>query len=178
MSSVKHENIVESKKCAISGQEFVITDHDLEFYDTISPIFGDKKYPIPTPTLCPDERHRRRTSWRNDRNFYSRKCSATGKKLISSFSPESPFPLYEHKYWWSDAWSAFDFGRAVDFGRPFFDQFIDLQTLVPQIPMINDNGSGSENCEYCYDFAFGKDCYFSMGMWQARDCLYCTLCDY
>ena len=121
---------------------------------------------------------RRRMAWRNDRNFYSRKCSATGKKLISAFGPSTSFPLYEHKYWWSDAWSALDCGRKVDFERPFFDQFMDLHSIVPQIPMINDNGSGSENCEYCYDFAFGKDCYFAVGMWEARDCLYCMLCDH
>lgn len=34
------EKIFESKTCRISGQEFFVTDRDLEFYDKVSPIFG------------------------------------------------------------------------------------------------------------------------------------------
>lgn len=34
------EKIVETKKCLLSGQDFVITDKDLEFYDKVSPVFG------------------------------------------------------------------------------------------------------------------------------------------
>jgi len=33
------EKIVETKKCRLSGKEFIITDSDLEFYDKISPVF-------------------------------------------------------------------------------------------------------------------------------------------
>jgi hypothetical protein len=66
------ENIVETKKCRISGEEFIITDKDLEFYDKVSPIFGGKKYSIPSPTLCPDERARRRYAYRNNRHVYLR----------------------------------------------------------------------------------------------------------
>jgi len=64
------EKIVETKKCRLSGKEFVITDRDLEFYDKISPVFGEKKYSLPTPTLCPDERKRKRMMMRNDRALY------------------------------------------------------------------------------------------------------------
>ena len=33
------ENIIETKKCRLSGEEFVVTDKDLEFYDRVSPVF-------------------------------------------------------------------------------------------------------------------------------------------
>jgi hypothetical protein len=33
------EKIIETKKCRLSGQEFFVTNKDLEFYDKISPIF-------------------------------------------------------------------------------------------------------------------------------------------
>ncbi|MCB9807479.1 hypothetical protein H6768_06460 [Candidatus Peribacteria bacterium] len=62
-----HEKIVETKKCRFSGKEFFVTDRDLEFYDKISPVFSGKKYVIPSPTLSPQERQKRRLSWRNDR---------------------------------------------------------------------------------------------------------------
>jgi CxxC-x17-CxxC domain-containing protein len=44
---------------------------------------------------------------------------------------------------------------------------------VPQITMMNDNGVGSENCEYCQDFGFSKNCYLTTGGWELQDCYYC-----
>jgi hypothetical protein len=34
------EKIVETKKCLLSGDDFIITDKDLEFYDKVSPVFS------------------------------------------------------------------------------------------------------------------------------------------
>jgi hypothetical protein len=34
------EKIIETKKCRISDQEFIVTDKDLEFYEKVSPVFG------------------------------------------------------------------------------------------------------------------------------------------
>jgi hypothetical protein len=33
------EKIIETKKCRLSGQEFFVTNKDLEFYDKVSPVF-------------------------------------------------------------------------------------------------------------------------------------------
>ena len=33
------ESIAETKTCRLSGQSFVITDKDIAYYDTMSPIF-------------------------------------------------------------------------------------------------------------------------------------------
>lgn len=82
------EKIIETKTCRISGQEFHVTDKDLEFYDKVSPIFAGKKYSIPSPTLCPDERLRRRMIHRNEITFYKRSCDLTGKGIISLYSPQ------------------------------------------------------------------------------------------
>jgi hypothetical protein len=98
------EKIIETKKCRISGQEFFVTDKDLKFYDKISPVFAGQKYLIPSPTLCPDERMRRRLSQRNERNFYHRKCDFSGKKFISMYDSSSPYTVYEPKSWYSDEW--------------------------------------------------------------------------
>ena len=82
------EKIVETKKCRLSGQEFFVTDKDLEFYDKVSPIFAGTKYSIPSPTLCPDERLRRRMMYRNEITLYKRTCDLTGKAIISLYSPK------------------------------------------------------------------------------------------
>lgn len=68
------ENIIETRKCRISGEDFSVTHKDLEFYDQLSPLFSGKKYSIPMPTLSPDERQRRRLAWRNEQKLYKRKC--------------------------------------------------------------------------------------------------------
>lgn len=71
------EAIVEKKLCRLSGQEFFVTDKDLEFYDKVSPVFGDKKMTFPTPTTSPYERMIQKFAWRNERNLYRRKCGLT-----------------------------------------------------------------------------------------------------
>ena len=67
VSQQTNDPIVEWKTCAVSDTEFPIYQSDLEFYDKISPVFNGVKYQISTPTLCPEERQRRRMSFRNDR---------------------------------------------------------------------------------------------------------------
>lgn len=63
----KHTNdpIVEWKTCALSDQEFAVFQSDLDFYDKVSPVYNWEKYLIPTPTLCPEERWRRRFLFKN-----------------------------------------------------------------------------------------------------------------
>lgn len=94
------EKIIETKKCHLSGKEFVVTNKDIELLDTISPVFGGKKYSLPTPTLSPEERQKRRLSWRNERKMYKRKCDFTGKEIISVYSPDKTYPVYDQKVWW------------------------------------------------------------------------------
>jgi hypothetical protein len=66
------EEIIETKVCKQCSLNFDITNKDKEFYNKISPIFNDKKYLIPFPTLCPFCRDQRRLSFRNERFLYKR----------------------------------------------------------------------------------------------------------
>ena len=157
------------KVCAVSGKEFEVTVADLKFYE---------KMGVPAPTLCPEERRRRRLAWRNTHSLFQRKCDATGKSIISIHTDQVPFPVYSLKYWWSDNWDALDFGQEFDFNRSFFEQFNNFEQKVPQIAIMNDNGVASENCEYCQDFSNGKNCYLVSGTWQNRDSLYCDTCNH
>jgi hypothetical protein len=77
VSHQTNDPIIERKKCAVSGKEFPIYQSDIDFYAKISPTFNGKRYPIPTPTLCPEERQRRRLMFRNERKLYKRTCDAT-----------------------------------------------------------------------------------------------------
>ncbi|NUJ98295.1 hypothetical protein HGA92_06015, partial [Candidatus Gracilibacteria bacterium] len=119
---------------------------------------GLKKYLIPPPTLCPDCRQQRRLSFRNERKLYKRKCDASGKEIISIYSPDKPYKVYNQDFWWSDGWDALDYGRDFDFSKSFFEQFHELDFIFPKISTTIQN---SENCAYTNDTGDSSNCYMS-----------------
>ena len=99
------------KICTQCQTDFEVTEADQLFLDKISPVFNGVKYSIPAPSLCFECRHRRRITFRNDRNLYQRKCDGSGDMIISTYSPDKPFKVYGNRYWWSDAWDECSYGR-------------------------------------------------------------------
>ena len=168
-----NDPIVERKTCRVSEKKFPIYQNDKDFYGKISPSFAGKKYSIPAPTLCPEERHRRRMAWRNERIIYKRTCDATKKQIVSVYSPTSPFIVYDQKEWWSDNRDPLSYGQEIDLQRSFFEQFHDLMLHVPRANIVNTN---SENAEYTNYTANNKDCYliFSNSYGGNEKCLYGT----
>lgn len=125
---------------------------------------------LPNPTLCADCRMQRRMAWRNERMLYRRTCDASGKSIISVYGACAPFPVFERGEWWSDTWDALSYGRSFDFSRTFFDQFTELQKVVPRSAL---NGQNTENCDYC-NFAFDtRNCYLSHCAYRSESLLYC-----
>jgi hypothetical protein len=146
ISKKTNDPIVEWKICLVSGQQFPIYKSDMEFYTKILPSFvnpsaltdtslsqGSTKFMIPTPTLCPEERQRRRLLFRNERKLYKRKCDYSGKDIISIYAPTSPYKVYDQKIWWSDVWDSMNYGREFDFSRSFAEQFKELMMKVPRL---------------------------------------------
>ena len=148
------------KTCTVSGKSFEVTEDDLKFY---------KKMGVPVPTLCPEERQRRKSVWRNEKKFYRRKCDLTQKNIISMYSQDSPFKVYDQESWWSDKWNALDFGRDFDFSRPFFEQFQELQLKVPRLSLVNKK---SQNCQYTNHAAGNKNCYLATVTFDSEDIYY------
>jgi hypothetical protein len=157
--------------CAQCSNGFEITPEDLAFYEKVSPVFNGKKELIPPPTLCPDCRMQRRLTWRNEKKLYHRKCDMTGKQIISIYSPETPYKVYDHREWYSDKWNPLDYGREYDFNRPFFDQMKDLLRVVP-MRSVNLQAE-NENCEYTNLTTRNKDCYLIFAANDNQDCYYC-----
>jgi len=157
------------KSCAKCAQKFEITADDLAFYDKVSPVFGNKKYPIPPPTLCPDCRAKRRLSFRNERKLYNRKCDLSGRQILSMYSPDKPYKVYDYKEWWGDKWDALSYAREYDPTRSFFKQFHELWLAVPQ---MNVRGENNLNSDYCNLTANCKNCYLVFESSNNEDCLY------
>lgn len=163
-----------TKTCQLCKKSFRIDDEDVAYYTRID---------VPHPTLCPDDRQRRRAAFRNERFLYKRKCSATGKDIIAIYSPDKSFPVYEQEYYWGDKWSALKYGQDFDFNRPFFEQMKELRDKVPRLSIWNYN---SENAYYCNVSGENKNCYmgtdiggcedvyFSNWVTHSRDCIDCS----
>ncbi len=157
------------KMCPQCQTQFEITEQDLAFYDKISPVFNGKKFSVPAPTLCPPCRLKRRLSFRNERSLYHRKCDLTGKEIISMYSPDKPFKVYDRDAWWSDQWDAQSYGRDFDFSRGFFEQFFELYKDVPHVHLYNINVENSYYTNYALN---QKNCYLIFGGGTNEDCMY------
>lgn len=165
-----------TKKCTHCSENFEITDEDQNFYKSLN---------IPAPTHCPDCRQQRRLTWRNERTLYKRKCDATGKDMVSIFSSDKPFKVYENEYWYSDKWNPMDYGRDFDFNRPFFEQFNELNQQVPQLSrcvfqlqncdFVNQCGC-SKNCYLIFEADFNENCYYSNNIFDSKVCMDLLMC--
>ena len=171
MTDPSTDSIIQTKICAISWNEFSITQQDMDFYAKISPTFAGQVFHIPTPTLCPEERERRRLSFRNERNLYRRTCDATGKEIISIYSPDKPYKVYDQKIRWSDSRDPMDYGREFDFNKTFTEQFSELMKDVPAVALVNEY-TKQENCGYVNSAWPGKNCYLSYEFGFCEDVLY------
>ena len=99
-----------------------------------------EQFEAPPPRWCPNCRRRRRLAAINQLHLFRRRCDATGGALISNFPPEAACPTYSQQFWYGDGWTALAYGREMDFSRPFFPQFAELQRAVPR-PLTHSNPS-------------------------------------
>jgi len=179
ISTQNNDPIVKWKTCTVSGSQFAIFQSDFDFLEKVSPVFGGKKYLIPLPTLCPEERQRRRQCRRNERKLYKRKCDASGEMIISMYRPDSDYVIYEVSQRRSDFWNAKDF--AIDY-RPWIDCLSTLQQLSRVVPKMHMSvASMWENASYnnqatslsrCYllsNSANCEDCYYGNTIWDSHD---------
>lgn len=163
------------KTCTNCGIGFEITNDDLAFLERISPVFADKKFPIPPPGLCPDCRFRERLIWRPELHLHQRKSDKSGKMILSMFAPEAKCTVYEPAEWWKDDWDPMDYGRDFDFSRPFFDQF---EELLQSVPIISISEGGNENSDYINSASWNKNCYLIAGANHNEDCYYGNFVNY
>jgi len=172
------EKVVNTVICTHCKTEFPIFEEDLRFYQ----MFG-----VSEPQQCPQCRLVRRLTERNPRSLYYRACSSTGKKTLSQYHADAPFPVYSPEAWWGDSFDATNYGRDVDFSRPFFEQFIELKQCVPHLALFNTEGtmqnSDFNNCtaymKNCYLIAesdYCEDCYYSNLIKKSRSLMDCSVC--
>ncbi|MBI4232327.1 hypothetical protein HY605_03785 [Candidatus Peregrinibacteria bacterium] len=119
--------------------------------------------------MCPDCRLQHKLNFRNERTFYKRTSSLSGKPIISIYDERCPYPIYAQDEWWGDTWNALDYGQDFDFNRPFFEQFRELALKVPRIALFNVNPTNSDYCQQAYD---NKNSYLCVVVEKCEDCMY------
>jgi len=107
----------------------------------------------------------------------------TGKDIISIYSPEAPFPVYEPDAWFGDGWDGMDYGQDYDFSRPFFEQWLELFNKVPKMALHVMNLENSpyvnqvwyaKNCHLCFDLGFSENCLYCYMTYHCKDTMDCT----
>jgi len=161
---------MEHKNCKQCEKEFIVEDEDLKFYENISPTFDGQHFAIPSPTLCPDCRMRRRVAWRNERNLYKRKCDLCQKQIVALYEQESPFTVYCQECFWSDKWDPTKFALEYDSSKSFIEQVKEIQKKAPRLALLN---SLSENSEFTNHSARNKDCYLVFSSFECERIMYC-----
>ena len=164
----------ETKICQNCKNQFTIEPEDFLFYEKIK---------VPSPTFCPECRLRRRLLWRNEKTLYKRSCDVPGhtEQLLSTYSIEKPFNVYDQKYWWGDQWDPLQFGRKYDFAQPFFEQFRQLMRAVPHPILLTEyttcinsdysNWAGElKNCYLISDADVVQDSAYGSGVFNCKDC--------
>jgi hypothetical protein len=137
----------ETKNCQNCKKDFTIESEDFNFYEKIK---------VPPPTFCPDCRMQRKLAFRNTLSLYRRKDSVTDKDIISIYSPDKNLNVVDQKYWWSDAWDPFDYGKEYDFSKTFFEQWKELRDAIPLQSLSN---AKAVNSDYCNVAEENYDCY-------------------
>ena len=160
--------------CCSCGISFQITEKDAAFYRDIGPVVQGKRRGVPPPTHCFECRLQRKLAFRNERKLYRRKCSLSGKEIISNFSPVAPCPVYSNDIWYSEQWDPLAFGKDYQETRSFFEQFKELFYATPQPSRVTF--AENENSDYCnYNLGF-KDSYLCFWGDYNQESLYCYQC--
>jgi len=150
----------ENRICQNCKLNFTIEPEDFSFYEKIK---------VPAPTFCPECSHQRRFAWRNTHSLYKRKDSVTGDELISIYHPDVKMNIVDQKYWWSDEWDPFDYGKEFDLSRDFFTQWKELRDKIPFQSMSN---SKAVNSEYCNVAEESYDSYLCTASWKVERTMY------
>jgi len=103
------------------------------------------------PDSCREERLRRKLAFHNERRFFWRKSSLSGKRIYSVFGPDAGFPVYSSDEWLDSTWDPLSFGVEYNSRQPFFEQLYDLFNRVPRPEAWAVDLRGATACQNCFD---------------------------
>ncbi len=159
------------RTCRISGKEFTISDQEIALLEKISPVIWGERFPIPLPTLCPEERLRRRAQFKNYFFLHKRKSDLSWKEIISTFSSTAKSTIWDQSEWWDSTEDLLSYWQDIDWKMSFNEQCASFMRKVPQISLDNEYKS-LENSEYVNGNGKSKNCYLISNGHNNENCLY------
>lgn len=162
-----------SPTCKRCSQTFVIHPDEEAFLEKIGFTFGTETFHPPRPVYCPDCRLQIRSCHRNEQFMYRGKSAKSGKDIVSLYHATAPwgepYTVYSQDEWRDDSFDPLQYGQAIDFTRPFFEQYATLQKKVPRVAMVT---VGNENSDFTTGTGYCKNCYLINSSEYAEDCYY------
>ncbi len=150
----------ENRACQNCHNQFTIESEDFGFYEKMN---------VPPPTFCPECRFQRRIVWRNEWRLFKNKDARTGQVIFTNFSPGAPVQIYDRDFWLSDGWDPLQYGRDIDWSKPFLAQVKELLHVVPVFsrPIISP-----VNSDYCMNAGWLKNAFMVFNSDSVEDSAY------
>ncbi len=173
LDKILEDLVPHTRTCKWKGEhphcegEFEILDEDIKFL---------KMLRVPAPNYCPTCRRMRRLSNMNMSRLFKRPCNAPnhGESMISILPEECPFPVYDYKYYISDEFDAFSFGRKFNEEQSPMEQLLSLRKVFPMPSFLNRDPS-SVNSDYSNGGRNSKNAYYTMACFNSEDVWYSNL---
>lgn len=148
--------------CPITGLSFETSEQERKLYAL---------FDLPVSDMHPFLRFVMRFAHGNNWSLYWTTDMRSGKKILSCYDPKEFPKIVEHAYWMSNEFDAREYGRDIDFSRPFFEQYFEM---VREVPRPNVTILNCENVEYANHVFWSKSCYLCF------ICFYCenVLCSF
>ena len=148
-------------------EEFEITDEDIKFL---------KMLRAPVSNYCPACRRIRRFVYMGLSQLFKIPCQAPGhsESMISILSEDCPFPVYDYKYFISDEFDPFSFGRNYEKGSDPMEVLWEMRKKFPMPSFLNRDPS-SVNSEYSNGGRNTKNAYYTFGCFNSEDLWYCVM---
>ena len=147
--------------------EFEITEEDIKFL---------KMLRAPALNYCPTCRRIRRFVYMGLSQLFKIKCDALnhGELMISILSEDCPFPVYDYKYFISDDFDPFIFGRTYKDGNDPMEILWEMRKEFPMPSFLNRDPS-SVNSEYSNGGRNTRNGYYIFGCYNSEDIWYSVM---
>lgn len=172
LDPILNQLVPHTRECLWKGKNphctgtFGIEEGDIEFLRMLR---------VPPSNYCPTCRRMRRMVHMGVNRLFKRPCQAPGhnETVISSFSEQCPFPVYDYKYFISDEFDPFSYGRVYEGGSPLEFLFA-LRALFPMPSFLNRDPS-CINSEYSSGGRNTKNAYYASGCYGSEDIWYSNM---
>lgn len=163
----------EKRNCLWKGKhqycesQFLLEEGDIEMLKLLR---------VPPPNFCPTCRRIRRMVHMGTIHLFKRPCNAPEhtEMMISIFSKECPFPVYDFKYFISEEFNAFTFGVKYIESESPLSQLWDVRKIFP-VPSFLNRDLLSINSEYTNGGRDLKNGYYTSGCFHSEDVWYSNL---